>query len=199
MASPAYVHSFQSDTIPYNDGQQEPHMRGWLDLSRRTVRSPNIAWHSRYAATDIHSLSDLKVARRLILRLILENDVSVWVAKRAGKSLKWHEPRAVLVVAHLNCRNSPLSLEIVSTVGLVATHVFPPMKPNAGRQARPIAGATQERRLLAVACTPMLGPVPAPGGLAKRFLTPFLPRQCFTDLGPRLGDRVAPSSRPGGA
>ena len=29
--------------------------------------------------------------------------------------------------------------------------------PNAGRQALPIAGATQERRLLAVACTPLLG------------------------------------------
>ena len=26
--------------------------------------------------------------------------------------------------------------------------------PNAGRQAPPIAGATQEQRLLAVACTP---------------------------------------------
>jgi len=29
--------------------------------------------------------------------------------------------------------------------------------PNAGPQAPPIAGATQERRLLAVACRPMLG------------------------------------------
>src|SRR5437870_3504806 len=31
------------------------------------------------------------------------------------------------------------------------------LKPNAGRQAPPIARATQERRLLAVACTPWLG------------------------------------------
>src|SRR5262245_51226989 len=124
MASLAYVYSFQSDTIPYNDGQQGPHVRGWLDLPRSTVRSPNIAWHSRHAATDIHSLSDLKVARRLILPLILENDVSIRVAKRAGKSFKWHEPRTVLMVAHLNRRNAPLSLEIFSTVCLVATHSF---------------------------------------------------------------------------
>src|SRR5262249_1333154 len=39
-----------------------------------------IAWHSRHAATDIHSLSDLKIARRLIFLLILENDISIWVA-----------------------------------------------------------------------------------------------------------------------
>jgi hypothetical protein len=30
-------------------------------------------------------------------------------------------------------------------------------KPNAGPQAPPIAGATQERKLLAVACRPMFG------------------------------------------
>src|SRR3989442_1594885 len=34
---------------------------------------------------------------------------------------------------------------------------------NAGRQALPIAGATQEHRLSAVACTPMFGPVLAQG------------------------------------
>ena len=34
-----------------------------------------------------------------------------------------------------------------------------PVAPNAGPQAPPIAGATKERRLLAVACRPMLGAV----------------------------------------
>ena len=33
------------------------------------------------------------------------------------------------------------------------------VKPNAGRQAPPIAAARDERRLLAVACTPLLGAV----------------------------------------
>ena len=33
---------------------------------------------------------------------------------------------------------------------------FAKRKPNAGSQAPPIAGATQERRLLAVACRPMI-------------------------------------------
>ena len=44
-----------------------------------------------------------------------------------------------------------------------------------GRQAPPIAAARQERRLLAVACTRLLGPALASRGLEKRFLTPFLP------------------------
>src|SRR5437867_913577 len=38
-----------------------------------------------------------------------------------------------------------------------------PLAPNAGPQAPPIAAATQERRLLAVACRPMLGAEVAPG------------------------------------
>src|SRR5438093_11612993 len=48
-------------------------------------------------------------------------------------------------------------------------------RDNAGPQARRTAGARHERTLAAVACTPMLGPVPAPERLGKRFLTPFLP------------------------
>ena len=54
---------------------------------------------------------------------------------------------------------------------------FPmPLAPNAGRQARLKAGATQERTLEAVACTPMLGPVLAQGP-GETVLTPcpFLP------------------------
>ena len=45
----------------------------------------------------------------------------------------------------------------------------------ATRQALEIAGAKNERRLFPVACTRLLGPALAPGGLGIRFLTPFLP------------------------
>jgi hypothetical protein len=44
-------------------------------------------------------------------------------------------------------------------------------EPNARRQAPPMAGATQERRLLAVACTPLFGPAAPP--------TPRLPGPCW--------------------
>src|SRR5213592_4361238 len=47
------------------------------------------------------------------------------------------------------------------------------MKPNATLQARPIAGARDERRLSGVACKRLLGPVPVPGDLGKRVLTLF--------------------------
>ena len=48
------------------------------------------------------------------------------------------------------------------------------MLPNAGGEPRPIAGATQERKLLGVGSTAKLGSVPALGGMEQRFLTPLL-------------------------
>src|SRR5438552_10075343 len=40
-----------------------------------------------------------------------------------------------------------------------------PRRPNATLQARPIAGARDERRLLGVACKRLFGPAPAPGDM----------------------------------
>ena len=49
-----------------------------------------------------------------------------------------------------------------------------PAGPNAGPQAPPIAVATQERRLLAVACRPMLGWI-APTSLLAPWVCPLMP------------------------
>jgi hypothetical protein len=52
---------------------------------------------------------------------------------------------------------------------------LPSMLPaNARAHLLPEAGATQERTLEAVRCSPVLGHTPAPGDLEKQFLTPLL-------------------------
>jgi len=47
--------------------------------------------------------------------------------------------------------------EVYGAVPYIVTKCAQDMTPNAGRQARPIAGATQERRLLGVGSTAKLG------------------------------------------
>jgi len=56
------------------------------------------------------------------------------------------------------------------------------MGPNARHEPRPIAGATQERKLLGVGSTAMLGPAWVSRGLEERFLAPFLIRFFRNDL-----------------
>jgi len=69
--------------------------------------------------------------------------------------------------------------------------------PNARRQAPPRAGATEERRLLAVACTPLLGPaVPPTPGLSGPPLPPWrLPCEHLRAYTGH-GDRSIPYARP---
>src|SRR5438270_9993778 len=54
------------------------------------------------------------------------------------------------------------------------------LAPNAAPQAPPMAEARHERRLLAVACRPMLGPVPTPKVRVPDVFSPFSTRLlCF--------------------
>ena len=67
--------------------------------------------------------------------------------------LQGHAPR-------IENANTILPMTTVTAAGRYLLSTPVEFEPNAGPQAPPIAGATQERRLLAVACRPMLGSAP---------------------------------------